>query len=102
MTTIVTSLPPIVLQEFNTWILDPLGRFLYKRDIIVLFSKKKIRSQDTGKQKELQELLIKFESTYERKKVEEAEYNKKIKDAQEKGPNLSNAGTIRRFTRMES
>lgn len=98
-----TILPPPILQHFNVYLLDYLAGILNDvNNNIVPLAIMKIRKQDIGKQREFNKLYNDFLETYERKKIEEAEYKAKIKEMVQKEPCISNSGKTARFTRMES
>lgn len=97
-----TSIPVILKQFYDPYLLNPLyGMFRRVEDKIKPLSKKKIRIQDVGKSKEFEELLIKFQDTYERKKIEKEEYDTKIKNSTKRSSIPTTGGTIR-FTRFQS
>jgi predicted methyltransferase MtxX (methanogen marker protein 4) len=79
-----------------------LERKLRYKNELITFSKKKIRIQDVGRQRDFDRLLKEYEELYERKKTEEVEYNAACEEKAKKRPHISNTGGIIRFSRMES
>lgn len=104
MTKTITCTAPQISTPFNPYLLlDFLGRLDRRlRKEIIPKAHKKIRVQDTGKQRKFNSLIKNFMEIYERKKAEEVIYKAKVKEAQQKIPNLSPAGSTIRFRRMDT
>lgn len=94
------SIPPPNLPLFDRYLLDPLlGMFMRVENKIKPLEKKKVRDIDIGKKREFLFLIKKFNEEYERKKIEKAQYDQKIKDAPKRSI-ISNASSTCRFTRF--
>lgn len=99
----VCCLPPPIQQYFNPLLLmeGHDRKKHYVENKIIPLSLKKIRSQDVGKRRQFDKQLKEFYQVYERKKIEKANYDAKIKEAAKKRPSLPATGGTCRFTRME-
>ena len=84
MTTIYTSCiaPPPISQIFDGRILmNTLQRILHKVETkIKPLAKKKLKEDHIGRKRQFIILLMKFNEAYERKKIEEADYQAAIKE----------------------
>lgn len=95
----ITILPPQITTQFDEMLLDPLYGLWKRFEDKIKPLYRKIRSQDVGKRKEFDKLTKEFEELYERKKIEKADYEAKIKNAK-KRPSIQNTGRTMRFTRF--
>lgn len=102
--TTTCNLGPLIYQSFDPYLLMSFLEISFKdlHERVIPRALKKIRSQDIGKRKQFEILYQKYMETYERKKIEEAEYDKKIKEALQKRPNIPNSGQTCSFRRMEA
>lgn len=101
MTEIICVLPPIANQHLNPALLGPSpGLKIYAEDKLIRLANKKIRSQDVGKRKEFDRLLIEYRKVYERKKIEEAEYKEAFEKAKKKRPCIPNTSKTAIFRRI--
>lgn len=97
----IASLPPPIKQKFNPYLLeDYIDRALRNFSQITKKARKKIRKQDTKKQKLLLEYIQKFDEVYGRKKAEKAKYDAKIEKKIQERPFISNAVSPCRFRRV--
>lgn len=92
----------MIKQQFNRHLLDPLyGFYMDVIEKLVPFANRKIRPQDVGKRREFDKLLKEYKETYERKKIEKANYEAEIKEKIKKVPRIPSTGETVRFKRME-
>ncbi len=98
----INVLPPAIKQSFDSYLLDRLlGMKMRVENKIKPLFQRKNRLQDIGKKKEFETLLIKFQDTYERKKIEEEQYKEKIKNAKKRS-RTPDTGGVMRFRRFQS
>jgi len=100
----VVSLPPSILQSFNANLLMSFLERIekYVIDKIIPKAKKKIRPQDTGKQRAFDKLYKEYQEVYERKKNEEIDYRTARQEKIKKRSNFYASGQTCKFTRMDS
>lgn len=101
-----TIIPPQILQYYNSALLSTPYRvtpetFKSRLPKIVLKACMKYNLKCPGKKKEFNKLLSEFLEVYERKKIEDEEYQAKKQD-QEKRSSLSATGNTIIFKRMEA
>lgn len=96
--------PPDISFYFNTDLLLEAWERIINRVLtkIIPLSKRKIRSQDTGKIREFDLLLKEFELVHERKKIEKADYEAKKDEAFKKRPRFPTTSGIIKFRRYVS
>ena len=99
--TVNTVIPPAVIESLDIMLLDPLLGMYRRFEKLVVRAEKKIRAQDVGKRRDFDKMSRQFEEVYERKKAEEAEYKKSVKEASQKRPCLSATGSTLKFKRFQ-
>ncbi len=96
--------PPPISQRFDGNLLrSTLQRILHNVDKnIKPLAKKKIKGDHIGRRRQFIILLMKFNEAYERKKVEEINYQAEVKEKVKKRPYIPTTGGTCTFRRLRS
>jgi hypothetical protein len=77
MVTTISHLPPEIIQCFSPFLLHPWLNRLVSISLTKDKAKKKIRPQDTGRQKEFDTLILELENLYEQYKAQTPDFASK-------------------------
>lgn len=100
----IYNIPSKIIQKLNAHLLLEIPDLcIYKLQTnIIPLSLKKIKDTHSGRQREFNELLIKFRDLYERKKTEKAEYTAKIKEKTKERSCIPATVNVCKFTKMDT
>jgi hypothetical protein len=103
MITTTINAPPISMIFDRNLLMNTLQRIYYKVETkIKPLSQKKLKDDHIGRRRHFVILLMKFNEAYERKTIEEADYQAEIKEKIKKRPCISTTGVTTRFRRVQS
>ena len=102
ITTTVCAPTTSIIFDGNL-LMNTLQRLHHKlENRIKPLAKKKLKDDHVGRRRQFIILLMKFNEAYERKTIEEADYQAEIKEKIKKRPHISTTGSTATFRRLRS